>query len=500
MNKRQLEVEKAKLKDEKMVLSTLKHHYEQAAEDIAKKIEIHSGRINAMLEDFDNLSDDDKTVLRSQIYRKNFQEQLKAQIDSVLDDMNVHQKGALEDYLKKCYDTGLIGSMYDLHGQGIPLILPINQSNVLKAASLNPKLSNKLYGKYMTNLKKLIRNEISRGIVTGDSYSNIARNIANRSNQGFNKAMRIVRTEGHRIHSSSALDAMYEARDAGADVVKQWDATLDGKTRKNHRKLDGQIRELDEPFEVGGHKAMYPSDFGRPEEDINCRCTVQQRAKWALDDDELETLKKRAEFFELDKAKDFDDFSEKYLNAAGSSGKMKAKNGFKTINGSHSIENDIGTPQLPVCNPNFKKKKGYDKNCGYCSVTYEMRRRGYDVVANPLNLMYVNDWEKLFDGATPKRYVHKKGASIAEELSKQLLDMHEDGARGSIFVQWKGRKIGHFFSWEIEGGKVRFIDGQNGNTDASGYFTMVKPSSIITIRWDGLNPSKDANGACKNRG
>lgn len=500
MNKRQTEVEKKKLTEEEKLLKNLKKQYMKAAEDVAKKIKLQTDKIDSLLEDFDNLSDEDKSVLRSVTYRREFQKQLQEQIDSVLDVLNSNQHKDIDEYLKMCYETGFVGSMFDMHGQGIPLILPIDKSASAKSIKLDPKLSTKLYGTYTRHLKTHIRNEISRGIVTGDSYTNIARNIANRSNQGFNRAMRIVRTEGHRIHAESAYDSMTKAKDAGADVVKQWNSQLDGNTRKTHRKLDGQIRELDEPFEVDGKKVMFPSKFGRPEEDINCRCTIHQRARWALDESELETLKQRADFFELDKTDDFDDFKEKYLNAAGSSGKMKAKNGFKTINGNHSIENDIGTPKFPVCNPNFKKKSGYDKNCGYCSVTYEMRRRGYDVVANPLNLMYVADWEKLFEGATPKRYVHKKGTSIAEELSKQLLDMHEDGARGSIFVQWKGRKIGHFFSWEIEGGKVRFIDGQNGNTDASGYFTMVKPSSIRTVRWDGLNPSKVANGACKNRG
>jgi hypothetical protein len=35
-----------------------------------------------------------------------------------------------------------------------------------------------------------------------------------------------------------------------------------------------------------------------------------------LDEDELQTLKDRAAYFELDKSKDFEDFKEKYLKAA----------------------------------------------------------------------------------------------------------------------------------------------------------------------------------------
>ena len=58
---------------------------------------------------------------------------------------------------------------------------------------------------------------------------------------------------------------------------------------------------------------MYPSGFGIASEDSYCRCTLLQRAKWALDDDELQTLKERAEYFELDKTKDFNEFKSKYL-------------------------------------------------------------------------------------------------------------------------------------------------------------------------------------------
>ena len=59
--------------------------------------------------------------------------------------------------------------------------------------------------------------------------------------------------------------------------------TLDKKTKKAHRLLDEQIRELDEPFEINGHKAMCPSNFGIPNLDINCICAFLQRTRLTLD-------------------------------------------------------------------------------------------------------------------------------------------------------------------------------------------------------------------------
>ena len=62
---------------------------------------------------------------------------------------------------------------------------------------------------------------------------------------------------------------------------------------------------------------MFPGDpSGSAAEVVNCRCTSNTRARWALDEAELQTLKERAEYFGLDKTKNFEEYREKYLTAA----------------------------------------------------------------------------------------------------------------------------------------------------------------------------------------
>lgn len=315
MSGRQLQVEKAKLQNEAAVLRELKQTYAQASKDIAEKIRIHNGKIDVLLKDIDNLDEKTRSILQAQIYQRDFQNALKRQIDAYMDVLNTSNSKTMSEYLANCYKNGFIGSIFDMHGQGVPLSIPIDPKKLAKASVLTPKLSRKLYGQYAGDVKQATRSAISRGIATASSYAEISRNINAQVHVGYNKAARIARTEGHRIQASSAFDAQHAARDAGADVVKQWDAALDGRTRDTHQQLDGQIRELDEPFEVMGMTAMFPSNFGIACEDINCRCALTQRARWALDDNELQTLKDRAEYFGLDKSKQFDDFKEKYINA-----------------------------------------------------------------------------------------------------------------------------------------------------------------------------------------
>ena len=316
MNKRQLEVEKAKIREEKKLLKELKKIYEDAAKEVEQKIRISNGKIDLLLSVFDELDDKQKSLLQSQIYQKKFQENLKKQLDELIGNLNADSYDSITRYLTDSYYTGYIGTMYDIQGQGIPLITPINEKQVTSAMTLNTKLSVPLYTRMGIDvgiLKKQIAKHISRGIATSSSYAHIARNIDGASNIGFNKAMRIARTEGHRIQVLSANDAQHAAKAKGCEVVKQWDATLDGRTRPLHRVLDGKLAEIDEPFVVDDMEVMYPGGFGIASQDVNCRCALLQRARWALDADELKTLKERATYYGLDKSKDFEDFKKKYL-------------------------------------------------------------------------------------------------------------------------------------------------------------------------------------------
>ena len=309
MNKAQKEVQQAQLDDEKKVIKLLERVYEQAKKDCEQKIRELSART-----DLENL--------QSIIYQKQYQEAIKKQLDGILEELHTNQFANIADYLQKSYSNGFIGTMYDLHSQGIPMIIPIQQEQVVKAVQTDSKLSSNLYtklGEDTNYLKKSIRAELSRGISSGSTWNEMAVHIAKGMNSPFrksyNNAIRIARTEGHRIQNEAALDGQHGAKKKGADIVKQWDATLDGRTRPEHREADGQIRELDEPFDIGGEKMQAPGVGGSARNVCNCRCCLSQRARWALDEDELKTLQERAEYFGLDKSKDFEDFKQKYFEA-----------------------------------------------------------------------------------------------------------------------------------------------------------------------------------------
>lgn len=312
------------LKAEEDVIAELEKQYRTSLNEINKKIKLFEADIQLLDEAINTEGMDEaarallQSRKRSKVYQKQFQEALQGQINGILDRMQGNNYSTIEGYLKDCYEDAYIGEVYNIHGQGIPIIMPIDQAAAVKAIMTDSKISKGLYtalGVDVKGLKKAIRQEITRGISSGLMYSEIARNISNTTKAPLARAKLIVRTEAHRIQQRSADDARSAAIKRGCDVVKQWSAALDGRTRPNHRRLDGQIKEEDEPFEIGGKKAMFPGDFGDPAEDCNCRCTCNTRARWALNEDELKTLQERAEYFGIDKTKDFEEFKNKYLNA-----------------------------------------------------------------------------------------------------------------------------------------------------------------------------------------
>lgn len=302
MLKREIEVAEYLLSEEKKVLKQIERQYQAALNAISIRIALMQS----------------EEMTASQVLRLQHQKTLKAQISAILDKLHADEFNTIEQFTQQSYTDGFVGTMYSLHGQKMPLLLPIDHNAAAKAIVTDSKINEGLYtalGIDTKALKKTITDVLTRGIASNMSYAEMTKHIMIATGTPKKRAKNIVRTEAHRIQQASQDDVRQAARAKGADVVKQWDATLDGKTRDSHRMLDGQIREVNEPFTIGTKKAMYPGDFGDPAEDCNCRCVALTRARKALDADELKTMEERAAFFKLDKSKDFADFKAKYLEA-----------------------------------------------------------------------------------------------------------------------------------------------------------------------------------------
>lgn len=305
MNRRQKIVQQQFLNNEEAIIKRLRQVYAQSSKDIDEKIE-------ELMKRFDPETGD---LPPSVVYQLQYQQQLKAQVDTVLKELQTKQYTTVAAYLDECYTDGFVGGLYDLQGQGVPFMMPIDQQAMVHAVQLESKISQGLYtrlGEDVDMLKKKITAQVSRSISTGETFAQTAKHLANYTKIGYNNAVRIARTEGHRIQCTAAMDVMHGAKDRGADVVKQWDATLDAKTRDSHADVDGEIREVDEPF---SNKLMFPGDpQGSAGEVINCRCAILQRARWALGNDFTKVDGFTGEFRDFKDQTTYNEFKKDYFS------------------------------------------------------------------------------------------------------------------------------------------------------------------------------------------
>ena len=101
------------------------------------------------------------------------------------------------------------------------------------------------------------------------SRREIAQYIRDETNLTRGEAERIARTEAH---TASQRGAREGAKATGLPLIKRW-LSAERRVRPTHAAADGQERDLDKPYSIGGHAAMHPGDPKLPaKERINCRC------------------------------------------------------------------------------------------------------------------------------------------------------------------------------------------------------------------------------------
>ena len=118
-----------------------------------------------------------------------------------------------------------------------------------------------------------VTSALTQGILQGDSIGRIASRLQTVTNMNRNAAIRNARTLTTGAENGGRFSCSQRLEKLGVQQQKQWMATLDKRTRDSHRRLDGEIVDMDQPFSNG---LMYPGDpdmmHSHPEEVYNCRC------------------------------------------------------------------------------------------------------------------------------------------------------------------------------------------------------------------------------------
>ena len=128
-----------------------------------------------------------------------------------------------------------------------------------------------------TRLANRIDTLIQNGILEGLTKAQIAKKISDSFLPiSRTRAALIARTEAHNAASVASNAYFMDAQDYyGLTMKKVWTSTRDARTRETHLIADGQERDMNDPFRVGGQLMMYAGDSaGGAAEVVNCRCVI----------------------------------------------------------------------------------------------------------------------------------------------------------------------------------------------------------------------------------
>lgn len=144
---------------------------------------------------------------------------------------------------------------------------------------------------------KKIDSVMTQSILQGESIPQIAQRLSESVGEiDSNAAIRAARTMTTAAESAGRVNSYKRAVDMGIEMEQVWLATLDNRTRHEHRVLNGQKRKVGEPFEVDGEEIEYPGDpDAAPYLAYNCRCTLIAAVKDTKVAEEMDNISKNAE-------------------------------------------------------------------------------------------------------------------------------------------------------------------------------------------------------------
>lgn len=125
-----------------------------------------------------------------------------------------------------------------------------------------------------------VQSVVLQSVLQGESLEQTAKRFTQLTEMNYRQSVRYARTATTGAQNAGRVDGYKRAEKLGINMKQVWLATLDNRTRHEHRVLDGQEVDVGEPFIMDGFKIKYPGDPAAPAHLLyNCRCTVIAKVK-----------------------------------------------------------------------------------------------------------------------------------------------------------------------------------------------------------------------------
>ena len=265
--------------------------YQQAADDLFAKqtefLEKHEKRVERYRREVEAglLTEKDfQAWMRGQIYQSEQWAYKRGQLARLMADvdqqaMRLLNTGKLDVFAENAnwtaykieQGTGAVATFGLFNVDAVARLIRDNP-NILPTQSIDETKDYRWYNEIM-------QNAVIHGILQGETLDQIALRLAEETGEkALNTLLRNARTGYTSAMNAGSQIAMERARDEyGIRIQKRWMATLDAHTRDAHAALDGQVQDIDQPFDSLLGPIMYPGDpDAEPANLWNCRCYMDE--------------------------------------------------------------------------------------------------------------------------------------------------------------------------------------------------------------------------------
>lgn len=291
----------------------IEEHREKGAEKEIRKVyqELLKELRYYLADAYTQYAEDDQLsygILQKHSYYARFLEEVEQKINDISPEVKRLIRSTVDQTYEYTYNGMLDCVKKAVAAPEIAVGLKACTPDIIRRAVENPVSKLTLNDRLEKHRKEIVYNikqDISVGLMNGDRYSTMANRIKKSVDGDYKKAIRIARTETHRVREAGNHDAAVSVDDvlktgeSGMRMMKTWKTMKDervrpakakGKNRKyDHRKMDGVTILVDEEFTLpSGAKTMAPGQSGVAGEDINCRCYLSYGLQKVLESDKIE--------------------------------------------------------------------------------------------------------------------------------------------------------------------------------------------------------------------
>ena len=340
-------------------------------------------------------------------------------------------------------------------------------------AIVNASFANATYSDRIWMYQDMLKSELSKllmeGMIQGKNPRQLAVHLRKRFGVSEYNAERLMRTELARVQIEAQKQSLEK------NEFEDYQFICNGTACGICKELNGKHFKIKDMEIAVNAPPMHP----------NCRCSI---AAW-MDSEEYE------EWLDyLDNGGTAEGWER--LKKISANGTIKSKNK-TTYSGIPKTWKMLAFADSVLKNINPGYSSGdlkYRTNCTNCVSAYEMRQRGYDVVARASTGNHYLERNPESAWISPK--VIKTTGNGLDDILNAMAQFPE-GARIEIAITWKDKSNGHVFVAEKKNGEVNFYDVQSGEKISQKVFEKVQSDETRFWRIDNLDPSDRGITACE---